>query len=374
VKIAYVVTRADAVGGASIHVRDLAQAMLERGHQPVVLVGGRGPVTDQLASAGVPFRSLENLQRSIHPIRDFRALAEMTAVLRELRPDLVSTHTAKAGWIGRAACAKVGLPALYTPHGWSIGNRISPALGAVFAVAERAAAKWTSAIVCVCDYEKRLAIEKGIAAPEKLVVVHNGMRDIPAEWHADPGLCPVRICSVARFEAPKDHATLLKALAALRARDWQLDLVGDGPLERKTRRLAEKLNVADRIHFHGYLRDPAPVLARAQVFVLSSRSEAFPRSVLEGMRAGLPVVASGVGGVGEAVTDGANGLLVPPADAEALSVALGHLIESASRRQLLGEAARHVFEERFRLERMVEQTIAVYATVLSRTAKIRRIG
>ena len=372
-KIAYVITRADAVGGASIHVRDLAQAMMERGHQAVVLVGGLGPVTDQLASAGVPFRSLENLQRSIHPVRDFRARAEMIAVLRELRPDLVSTHTAKAGWIGRAVGAQLRLPVLYTPHGWSIGNRISPTLGAVFAVAERAAAKWASAIVCVCEYERRLAIEKGIAVPEKLVVVHNGMRDIPAGLHADPGLSPVRICSVARFESPKDHATLLRALAALRKKDWQVDLIGDGPLEPEMRKLAAALDISDRVRFLGYVPDPAPVLAGVQLFVLSSRSEAFPRSVLEGMRAGLPVVASDVGGVGEAVTDGVNGVLVRPRNVDALSAALAGMIENASRRQLLGRAARHVFEERFLLERMVEQTAAVYATVLSRTAKIQRI-
>jgi glycosyltransferase involved in cell wall biosynthesis len=139
------------------------------------------------------------------------------------------------------------------------------------------------------------------------------------------------------------------------------------------RKLAAALDISDRIRFLGYVPDPAPVLAGAQLFVLSSRSEAFPRSVLEGMRAGLPVVASDVGGVGEAVTDGVNGVLVRPRNVDALSAALAGMIENASRRQLLGRAARHVFEERFRLERMVEQTAAVYATVLSRTAKIQRI-
>lgn len=368
-KIAYIITRADAVGGASIHVRDLARAMCERGQHPVVLVGGDGPVTEQLAAAGVPFRSLKYLQRSIHPVQDVRALAELTAVLRDLKPDLVSTHTAKAGWIGRAACARLGLPVLYTPHGWTIGHRISPAAGAVFTLAERVAARWTSAIVCVCEYEKRLALEKRIAAEEKLFVVYNGMPDIPRELRADPGLHPVRICSVARFEAPKDHATLLAALGSLRHRDWRLDLAGDGPLEPAMRKLAVSLGITDRVHFLGYLRDPAPLLANAQLFALSSRSEAFPRSVLEAMRAGVPVIASDVGGVGEAVKNGVTGLLVPPANAGALAAALDDMIGNASRRQLLGASARQVFVERFRLERMIEQTSAAYVTVLSRTAK-----
>lgn len=367
-KIAYVITRADSVGGATIHVRDLAQAMQERGHEVMVIVGGRGPVTDQLAAAGVPFRPVEFLARAIHPVRDLHALAEMTGVLRDLRPDLVSTHTAKAGWVGRAACARLGLPAVYTPHGWSIGHRISAAQGVIFTFAERVAARWTSATICVSDAEKRLALRKRVAPPEKLFVVHNGVRDIPDDLRAKPELEPVRICSVARFESPKDHATLLAALGSLREQRWELDLVGDGPLEGKVRRLAGELGLAERVRFLGYQADPARALAEAQLFVLSSRSEAFPRSVLEAMRAGLPVVASNVGGVAEAVTHGVNGLLVPPGRPEPLAAALGELIAGTARRQILGAAARRSFESHFRIECMLENTAAVYARVLGKTA------
>ena len=366
--LAYVITRADSVGGASIHVRDLARAMLDRGHRVTVLVGGLGPVTDQLAKAGVPFHSLQFLQRRILHARELCAIAEIVSVLRDLKPDLVSTHTAKAGWIGRAACARLSIPAIYTPHGWPIGHRISGPHGLVFALAERAAAKWSSAIICVCEAERRLALRKGIAPAEKLHVVHNGVRDVPAELRANPASIPVRICSIARFESPKDHRTLLKALAALRSQPWELDLVGDGPLEAKTRRLAAELGIAARVSFLGYQAEPARALAGAQLFALSSRSEGFPRSVLEAMRAGLPVAASDVGGVGEAVADGVNGLLVPRESPEALSAALGRLMADAALRQRMGVAARSAFESRFRWESMVEKTAAIYATVLDRTA------
>jgi len=195
VRIAYVITRADAVGGATIHVRDLARSMLERGHEAIVIVGGLGVVTDQFAAAGIPFRSVEFLRRPVQPVRDLRAVREMTAVLRDLQPDLVSTHTAKAGWIGRAAGARLGLPVIYTPHGLSVGDRISARLGAVFTVAERTAARWAQAIICVCDYEKRLALGRRVAAPEQLFVVHNGVHDVPASRRAHPDRSPVRICS-----------------------------------------------------------------------------------------------------------------------------------------------------------------------------------
>jgi glycosyltransferase involved in cell wall biosynthesis len=174
----------------------------------------------------------------------------------------------------------------------------------------------------------------------------------------------VRIASVARLEAPKDHRTLLRALAMMRSEPWQLDLVGDGPLEREMRSLAGALGIAERVRFLGYQPDPAQVLARAQLFVLSSRSEGFPRSVLEAMRAGLPVVATEVGGVGEAVTQGVNGLLVPRGEPGALAAALSALVTDGERRRGLGAAARHAYETRFRFERLALETAAVYGKVL----------
>ncbi len=373
-KIAYLITRADAVGGASIHVRDLARAMLDRGHEVLVLLGGNGPVSEQMAKSAVPCRNLEFLRRDIHPVRDWRAINEVTRTLRDFRPDLLSTHTAKAGWVGRASCARLGIPAVYTPHGWVIGTRISAVSGVVFTAAERIAARWCRAIVCVCEYEKRLALEKRVAPAERLFVVHNGVRDIPCEQRAEPGRIPVRICSVARFESPKDHATLLRACALLPGRAWQLDLVGDGPLEPGIRRLAATLGIAQNVNFCGYRKDPAEVLRDAQIFALSSRSEAFPRSVLEAMRAELPVVASDVGGVREAVEHGVNGLIVPAGDAPGFSAALTSLIADPALRKRLGAAGRLNFERRFDLEFMVVNTESVYAAVLDKKTPVRRIA
>ena len=286
-----------------------------------------------------------------------------------LAPDLVSTHTAKAGWLGRAAARWLHLPALYTPHGWSIGSRQSARQGSLFSVAERLAARWCDAIVCVCEAERELALGKGVAAAGKLWVVHNGVPDVAPELRARPAQSPVRICSIARFAPPKDHRTLLTALAGLQSLPWELDLVGDGPLESEMRALARRLGVSARVHFLGYVAEPAPVLAGAQLFVLSSRSEAFPRSVLEAQRAGLPVIASAVGGIGEAVTDGVHGLLVPAGEPLALAATLERLLGDADLRASMGAAGRAGYETRFRLEHMVAGTAALYDTLLGRTVK-----
>jgi len=126
------------------------------------------------------------------------------------------------------------------------------------------------------------------------------------------------------------------------------------------------------VKFHGYLEDPSGILSQSQVFVLSSRSEAFPRSILEALRAGLPVVASDVGGVSEAIVNGVTGLLVPAGNPQALASALGSLLESSSLRKSMGAAARTAYEQSYRLEVMTNRTLTVYATVQSRAAKLRR--
>jgi glycosyltransferase involved in cell wall biosynthesis len=364
VRVVYVITRADVVGGASVHVRDLAAGMRDRGHEPTVLIGGEGPVTEELDAAGIPYRSLRHLARSINPVRDVRAVAELVAALNALQPDLISVHTAKAGWIGRAAARRLHAPVLYTPHGWSIGNRISKAGGIVFAAAERLAARWADAIVCVSEYEKRLALRKRVAPAERLHVIYNGVRDIAPGLRARPGGEPVRIVSVARFEPPKDHRTLLLALNSIREEAWELELIGDGPREGEVQRLTAELGLADRVQFSGYSRTPASALANAQIFVLSSRSEGFPRSILEGMRAGLPVVASDVGGVAEAVTDGRTGRVVASNAVQPLAHALKFLVRNGLDRQRMGAEGRLTYESRFRFERMLEDTASLYATIV----------
>jgi glycosyltransferase involved in cell wall biosynthesis len=359
-KVVYAITRADAVGGATVHVRDLSRALIARGDEAVVLVGGHGPVTDELEAAGVPCRSLRHLRRDIHPWHDLLAVAEAAAAIRALRPDLVSAHTAKAGCIVRLACAGMSVPVVYTPHGWAITDRISKQQGAIYRMVERAAAPLSSAIVNVCRYERDLAQRYRVGAGRLHTVIHNGITGLSASPQARPAAEPPAIVMVARFEQPKDHATLLGALHGLRHREWSLTLIGGGPGEPDARRRAEQLGLAGRIRFAGASHNVAEALAGAQIFVLSTRSEAFPRSILEAMRAGLPVVASDVGGVAEAVDQGRTGLLVPPQSPDALASALERLLLEPSLRARMGEAGRAAFERNFTFARMMRETFSLY--------------
>jgi len=372
--VAFVITRADSMGGAQIHVLDLANALLSRGHDVTVLVGGEGPFTAELTRKQIPFQSLRSLVRPLRPAADLSAVLEIRSALRKLQPDLVAAHTAKAGILARWAAALAGVPAVFTPHGWSIGDRISPRQGSIFRLLERMSAHVCARIINVCEYERRLAKRYRIAPAAKLAAVHNGLPDIPADLLAQPDREPPRLIMVARFEQPKDHRTLLLGLSHLAQHDWKLDLVGDGPMQGEVMQIAANLGLAPRVRFLGARSDIAPLLANAQIFVLSSRSEAFPYSVLEAMRAGLPVVSSEVGGIAEAVNVGETGMLVPAKDSGALSRSLRRLITNPTLRVQMGEAGRRRFIDLFTIDKMVDRTLGVYREAVCQARGERKAG
>lgn len=362
-KVAFVITRSDVIGGASAHVRDLADAMARRGHAPCVLLGGAGEVTAQFDALGVPYRSLAHLKHPLSPAHDLRATHELMRHLEALSPDLVAVHSSKAGVIGRLAAQRLGLPVTYTAHGWSV--LVGHGLRArAYRRIERWMAPRCARIITVSEADRRYALREGIGSAGQVVVVHNGVPDVGATGRADPGREPPRIVSVARLEEPKDHATVLRALAGVTDQPWDLDLVGSGPLEASLRGLADELAIAGRVHFLGSRRDVPERLAGAQIFVLASSVEGFPLSILEAMRAGLPVVASDVGGIREAVEDGATGALIAGGDVPAMRRALGALLADPARRRSWGAGGRRRYEQGFTFDHMYARTMGVFEAVL----------
>ncbi|MDR2588055.1 MAG: glycosyltransferase family 4 protein [Spirochaetales bacterium] len=366
--IAFIVTRADSIGGAQIHVRDLAFRLQADAHTVTVLAGGEGELTRMLCEKNVSWRIIKNLVRPIRPGKDFLAILETRRLLKKLKPDIVSTHTAKAGMVGRIAAWSLGIPCLFTAHGWQFAEGISSFQRFIVETIERFTAKMCRKIITVSEYDRLLALRRKVAKAEKLITIHNGMPDVQESSRApekpeDPGR-PVRLIMVARFQAQKDHPALLAALAGLCEENWTLELVGDGPDREKTRELAEKLNAARRIDFAGQRRDISARLAEADVFVLASKWEGFPRSILEAMRAGLPVVASDVGGCGESVVEGVTGYLVAKENPEALRERIRELIKSPEKRRSMGAAGRKRFEDNFTFNAMYEKTLGVYREII----------
>lgn len=364
-KVAYILTRSDLIGGVQVHVRDLAAALLRRGDHAVVLTSGEGPYVDTLRAAGVETVALRHLGAAIRPIQDARALTEMRGVLKRMQPDLVSTHSSKAGVLGRAAARLLGLPVVFTAHGWAFTTGVPRREAAVYRWIERLAAPLANRIITVSEFDRELALAHRLAPPVKVVTVHNGMPDIPSALRAVPGRSPVRLVMTARFEPQKDHTTLLHALAGLQDKAWHLDLIGDGPLLPRAEALVHDLGLADRVRFWGQRMDVAERLAEAHVALLITNWEGFPRSILEAMRAGLPVVASGVGGVAESVRDGDTGFVVAQGDAQGLQRRLKQLLEDPSLRVRMGQSGRERYERHFTLDHTIEKTLAVYRAVMA---------
>ena len=362
-RIVYLVTRSEPIGGAQVHVRDLATAVLAQGHDPLVLTGGGGPYVESLRARGVETFTLANLGAPISPLRDLRGLHEIRALLKTLRPDLISAHSSKAGVLGRLAGRSLGIPVIFTAHGWAFTPGVPSREAMIYRWIERLAAPLASRIITVSEFDRQLALARGIAPAGKVVTIHNGMPDIADELRADPSVSPVRLAMVARFERQKDHVTLLRALAGLVDLPWRLDLIGDGPLLFEAKTLCERLGLVDRIHFQGQRSDVEAWLSRAQVALLITNWEGFPRSILEAMRAGLPVVASAVGGIAESVRQGETGFTVPPGDVDALRGRLKQLLDNPELRKSMGRNARKLYERDFTLAHTVERTLTIYEEV-----------
>ncbi|HEY9723555.1 MAG TPA: glycosyltransferase family 4 protein [Oscillatoriaceae cyanobacterium] len=366
--MALVITRGDSIGGAQVHVRDLALALLALGHEVRVMMGGMGPFADELAAASVPYEVIPDLVHPLHPQKDLLASLRLWRAIRQYAPDVIAAHSSKAGILARLVGAIARIPTVFTVHGWAFTEGVAAPRRFCFRLIERLVAPLAARIICVSEYDRSLALRCGVARPAQLVTIHNGIPDVPMVWRAKPGDEPPRAVMVARMAAPKDFETVLHAVAQVPS--LALDLVGDGPDRVRLEWLARVLGLQERVVFHGHTPRVHEILARAQVFVLASRYEAFPLSILEAMRAGLPVVATDVGGVQESVAHGETGFLVPARDVAALAQRLRELSADAGLRQRQGGQGRAAFEARFVQSRMVADTLAQYRAALERPSQL----
>lgn len=361
-RILFSVTRADSFGGSSTHVRDLCVRLRSQGHEVEVLIGGEGQVTERLREAGVPVVPLRHLIREVHPLRDLLGLWEYVREIRRFRPDIVSCHTSKAGFLGRIAGDLCGVPTIYLPHCWSFVDGFPRAW--LFRWAEKFGALWGSGIIAVSEDERQQGLEKAVVGGSGIQTIVNGMPEVAGHFSARPEVHPPSMVMIGRFEGQKDQPTLIAALGRLKHLPWTLRLIGNGPLEDEARAQAAELALTGRVEFMGYRRDIPEQLAAAQIYLLISHWEGFARSIIEAMRAGLPVIASDVGGAREAVFTGYTGALVPRNDVDKLTAALEPLLAQPSLRSKLGMASRRWYENNLTFEHMFARYFALYGRMV----------
>ena len=270
------------------------------------------------------------------------------------------------------AARMCGIPSTYTVHMWHFGPELPQSWRIFGPGLERAAARWSARTITVSRSGSEVGRRYHITQPSRMIAIHNGIGDSPERTHPGVTAVPV-VVMVARFTSFKDHETIVRAFAELKA-PARLQLVGDGPTRAATESLVAQLGIANRVEFTGDRDDVTHLLSRADVFVLASKLDNLPISILEAMRAGLPVIASDVGGISELVSHADTGLLVPPFSVGSMAQALTDLLADPGMRVRLGMRGRRHYEANFSLGQMIERTRTVYTDVLGEAGTKPRSG
>jgi glycosyltransferase involved in cell wall biosynthesis len=356
------------VGGAQAYVASLLPALAESFEVTVAAHGGEF-VRRAAARAGVRFVSLRHVRRPINPWRDLAGFAELVRLIRRLRPQIVHASSSKAGVLGRLAAFAAGVPVrIFTVHGWAFSAR-SGLASAAYRWADHVASRATTMTICVSEHERLRGIGAGTCRPDRTTVIPNAV-DVAAAPRAMHERPLPRLVAVGRLKAPKDFSTLVRAVAVLSPESFDdVLIVGEGPDRPELERALSFRGLDRRIRLLGERADVPALLADADVFVLSSRSEGLPLSVLEAMAAGLPVVASDVGGVHELVVGGETGLLVRPGDPDELAAALRALLADRELRRRLGDAGRARAEALFDLASFRRAHVELYRRELAESGR-----
>jgi glycosyltransferase involved in cell wall biosynthesis len=373
------------VGGPALHVAYLSAGLTERGYDTTLVAGTIGRGEESMAyvaeSAGARVITLPGLSREISPLRDAVAVVRLAALIRRLRPQILHTHTAKAGTVGRVAAFLAGNArppiVVHTFHGHVLRGYFSPTKTSFFRVLERMLAKITTVLVAVSPEVRDDLVALGVAPAEKFTVIRLGIEleqrvrceEPPAEVRRQLGIPPERFVVgwLGRMTGVKQTSDLLTVLAALLERgvDAGLLIVGDGPDRVGFEQQAQSLGLVRHCLFLGYQEEVAPWYAAMDAVALPSGNEGTPVTVIEALAAGRPVAAYGVGGVPDVVRDGVDGFVVEAGDTAALADRLADLAADPELRARMGAAGRERVLERYGVGRLLDDVDRLYRETMA---------
>ena len=393
VKILRVIARLN-MGGPALHVAYLTEGLRERGYDTVLVAGTLARGEDSMAfvadARDVEIVQIDQLGREISPLRDLVATVRLARLIRKERPQILHTHTAKAGTVGRVAAVIAGSRRppiiVHTFHGHVLRGYFGPLRSRFFRQLERWLATKTTALIAVSPQVRDDLVALGVAPKERFVVIRLGIEldervaDTSANGRTDNrrylGIPGDRFAVgwIGRMTAVKRTDDILVAFKRLRDSgvDAVLCLVGDGPDRPELERRAHELGVIRDTVFLGYQEDVAPFYSAFDALILPSSNEGTPVSAIEALAAGRPVVATRVGGVPDVVRDGEDGFLVDAGDTDELADRLEQLARDPALRERMGEQGRERVLPRYAVARLVQDVDELYRSLLSEAAVRRR--
>jgi glycosyltransferase involved in cell wall biosynthesis len=340
------------LGGAQRNTLDTV-ASLDRGEfVPGLACADRGDLLpDARALADVALFEIAHLRREVAAVADARALVELRRAIRAFRPDIVHTHSSKAGILGRLAARRERVPVVvHSIHGFGFGRHQPWPVYRAFLAAERLASRWTTAFVAVSRRNLEEGVRLRLFPASRARVIRSGVDLAPFRAHAGggnlrrelgiPASAPL-VVQIACFKPQKAPERFVEVAARLAPRfpHAHFVLIGDGALRPRLERLGRAAGLEGVLHLPGWRRDVPAVLDTAAVATLTSRFEGLPRVLVEALAAGVPVVAMAVDGVNEVVRDGENGFLLPPNDVAGVADRVGRILEDPALRARLSAAA-----------------------------------
>jgi glycosyltransferase involved in cell wall biosynthesis len=392
IKILRVIARLN-MGGPALHVAYLTEGLTKRGYDTTLVAGSLARGEDSMAfvadARGVAVVRIDELGREISPLRDLMATIRLARLIRKERPQILHTHTAKAGTVGRVAARLAGSRkppiVVHTFHGHVLRGYFGPVRTLLFRLLERWLAAGTTALIAVSPQVRDDLVSLGVAARERFVVIRLGIeldeRVAPEEngrgesrrYLGIPG-DRFAVGWIGRMTAVKRTDDVLIAFKSLRDSgvDAVLCMVGDGPDRIPLEQRAHELGVARDTVFLGYQEDVAPFYAAFDVLVLPSGNEGTPVTVIEALAAERPVVATRVGGVPDVVRDGEDGFLVEAGATEDLADRLGRLARDPALRARMGKKGRERVLPRYAVNRLVDDVDELYRALLSAGGVRRR--
>lgn len=375
-KILQVITLSE-WGGAQRVVYDLSCNLNRERFLVEVACSPGGALVKKLRDSGIKVYEISSLKREICPWWDIKALFQLWRLIRKGKYDVVHCHSTKAGFLGRLSAKLAKVKQIYfTVHSWSFYNEEEYGKEKrLFIILERFAVWFCDKIICVAEKVKRDGLKNKITKAQKFEVIHNGIdfevKETKEAVRKQLAIAQDKIIvsMVARLAYPKDPLLFLEAAKKVKEKmpSVKFVLIGDGPLMGKCKEFIFQQRLDDTVALLG---EKPPEITRSlvkasDIFVLCSKFEGLPITILEAAFSGLPVVASNVGGVGELVKDGQNGFLLRVQTAKELAKRIIYLAKNPDRARQMGQKGLEAAENDFSVKKMVDAYQALYLSVLS---------